>query len=131
MAVGPFAETSILACEFEGNEAASHRGPVVWDHSDGLNTQSQANSGCNVRYSDAIDNTICNGIQISNPVALDPCIEFQDTCPVHITAQESTMYARAPTPSPMPVTVMPSTDPCLEDTESFACMLHGLLGALP
>ena len=155
MTIGVFAETSIADCYFDGNEAMNTIGAAILDHSSGLNTRSSANMGCynydaDMRTPSQFSSLVlsCNGIQWSRATEEVPCREFEESCVA--TARESstptpTQMPSSPTslpttgpsfepsvhastqPSNMPQTPTSNLDPCVNDPESFECVLQGLL----
>ena len=144
--IGVFATASISNSYFFGNEAANILGAAVLDHSNGQDTVIQGNVGC-LNLSPSVRS--CNGVEQSASASENPCREFESSClaaaqehnsdaeheSTTTTASEPT-YAPSlalptdfpsGTPSSMPTTPFPTIDPCLEDIESFDCMLHELL----
>ena len=154
IAIGVYAFTYLEGNEFYGGGAVNNQGVTILDHStskNGTRTVAFWNHACIISGdigSNALLETykpFCMGIErIDTGGSLGeqhPCDAFEvaASCIVEAREKSSTVAPTLDTPitpslapsSPAPTTPFPTTDPCQEDAESFRCMLHELLEALP
>jgi hypothetical protein len=152
IAIGAFALTYLERNEFFGGGAVNNLGVAILDHStstfsQGTSTVAFGNIGCII--SDEMDansllqthQPFCMGIEsIDSNSEARLCAPFEVSASCIVEAKERSSTegpSLVPTgtpslrPQPAPTTPSPTVDPCQEDTESFLCMLHELLEALP
>lgn len=151
--IGSSSNVTITVSYFYENSAAG-LGAAVLDLSDGSNTMIDSNYGCrNVGFgSNAI---FCDGIERVDSTGQRVCLKFQETClstaeessssspsemfspsypiitppPTNEPGSATSLPTNVPTPRPSssPTSGAPTLDPCQVNSDSFECVLFGLI----